>query len=88
MTDLQTVEVLDFVEQTEDQKAEADCAHIIDRGEDERPAEAIVLEARVLGTPLVALCGFTWVPSKDPAKLPVCEKCREMLEIAVNFYYS
>lgn len=86
MSDLHTIESLDFVEQTEEQKAEAEVAHIIDRGDDPRNAQAIILEARVMGTPLTALCGFVFVPAKDPEKLPVCEACKEMHEIARNFY--
>jgi len=57
-------------------------AHIVYRGDDPRPARAIVLEALVLGTPLTALCGYTWVPSRDPSKLSVCPKCLEMAEFA------
>lgn len=59
--------------------------HIIDRGDDERPAEAIVLEARVNGTPLTALCGHVWVPSRDPQKYPICQKCVEIFEFAKDF---
>ena len=37
--------------------------------------QAMVLEARVKGTPLTALCGYTWVPSQNPEHLPKCAKC-------------
>lgn len=53
-------------------------AHIIDRGDDERPAWAIILEASVNGTPITAICGYIWVPSRDPEKHPLCPKCEEM----------
>jgi len=59
--------------------------HIIDRGEDTRSANAIVLEARVNGTPITALCGHVWVPSRDPEKHPLCEKCVEMYNFAKDF---
>lgn len=59
--------------------------HIIDRGNDTRSANAIILEARVLGTPITALCGYSWVPSRDPLKYPLCEKCVEMFEFAKDF---
>jgi hypothetical protein len=59
--------------------------HIVDRGDDKRPAEAIIMESRVHGYPLTALCGYTWVPSRDPNKYPVCLKCMEMFEFAKNF---
>jgi hypothetical protein len=52
-------------------------AHIVktDPGES---AAAKVLEARIYGTPIEALCGFVWVPSRDPKQLPVCEKCKSV----------
>jgi hypothetical protein len=37
-------------------------------------------EAMVLGTPLTALCGKVWVPSRDPKKYPVCPECKEIYE--------
>lgn len=60
-------------------------SHIIDRGDDERTAEAIVLEARVNGTPITALCGHIWVPSRDPQKHPICPKCLEIFEFVKDF---
>ena len=55
-------------------------AHIIktDPGES---AAAKVLEARIYGSPLEALCGHVWVPSRDPKKLPLCQKCKEIYEV-------
>ncbi len=59
-------------------------AHIIktDPGEN---AAAKVLEARIYGTPLEALCGHVWVPSRDPRQLPVCEKCKGIYEMYKAF---
>ena len=37
-------------------------------------------EAMVMGTPVVALCGKVWVPSRDPEKYPVCPQCKEIYE--------
>lgn len=56
---------------------EPTCAHIVktDPGES---AAAKVLEARIYGTPIEALCGFVWVPSRDPKQLPVCEECKQI----------
>jgi hypothetical protein len=34
-------------------------------------------EAMVMGTPVVALCGKVWVPSRDPERFPVCPECKE-----------
>jgi hypothetical protein len=39
-------------------------------------------EALVTGTPVTALCGKTWVPSRDPKKYPVCPTCKEIVERA------
>ena len=53
--------------------------HIVKRQPGEtRPMEVVVLEARINGTPLVALCGYTWVPTRDPNKHPLCETCKKM----------
>jgi len=32
----------------------------------------------VMGTPVVALCGKVWVPSRNPEKFPVCPECKEI----------
>jgi len=37
-------------------------------------------EAMVMGTPVVALCGKVWVPSRDGTKYPVCPECKEIWE--------
>jgi hypothetical protein len=34
----------------------------------------------VMGTPVVALCGKVWVPSRDPEKYPVCPECKDAWE--------
>lgn len=38
-------------------------------------------DAMVMGTPVVALCGKVWVPSRDPQKYPVCPTCKEIWEM-------
>lgn len=55
-------------------------AHIV-RTKPGEDAAAKVLEARIEGTPLEALCGHTWVPSRDPKQLPVCQKCKDIYEM-------
>lgn len=35
-------------------------------------------EAMVMGTPVIALCGKVWVPSRDPQKFPVCPECKDI----------
>jgi hypothetical protein len=37
-------------------------------------------EAMVMGTPVRALCGKMWVPSRAPEKFPVCPTCKEIWE--------
>ena len=66
------------------QTGEPVSAHIVktDPGEN---AAAKVLEARIYGTPLEALCGHVWVPSRDPKQLPICEKCKGIYEMYKAF---
>ena len=62
------------------QTGEPTAAHIV-KTEPGESAAAKVLEARIYGTPLEALCGHVWVPSRDPKQLPLCQKCREVYEM-------
>jgi hypothetical protein len=39
-----------------------------------------IMEAMVNGTPVRALCGKVWVPSRDPSRFPVCPTCKEIYE--------
>jgi hypothetical protein len=36
------------------------------------------MKAMVEGTPVVALCGKIWVPSRDPDKFPICPTCLDI----------
>jgi hypothetical protein len=40
---------------------------------------ASVSEAYVLGTPVKALCGEIFIPSRDPEKFPVCRTCKDII---------
>jgi hypothetical protein len=55
-----------------------------DDGDHERLSHYVekekLTEAMVMGTPVVALCGKVWVPSRDPEKYPVCPECKEVWE--------
>lgn len=86
MTDLETMPQVDFdtITDSEADTAEPTSAHIVKAGPGENGA-AIVLEARIMGTPIEALCGFVWVPSKDPKQLPVCQKCKDVYEMYKSF---
>ena len=79
-TDFRTDVRTDDVTQT----GRPDCAHIVKVGPGET-ATAKVLEARVMGTPLEALCGHVWVPSRDPKSLPLCEECKNIYEMYKSF---
>jgi hypothetical protein len=47
-------------------------AHYVDKND--------MMNATVFGTPIKALCGKVWVPSRDPKKYPVCPECKEIYE--------
>jgi hypothetical protein len=37
-----------------------------------------VVEATVMGWPVIALCGKMWVPFRDPSRYPICPTCAEI----------
>ena len=37
-------------------------------------------EARINGTPIEALCGHVWIPSRDPKQVPMCAKCKDIYD--------
>jgi hypothetical protein len=49
-------------------------AHYADKDE--------ITKSHVFGTPVRALCGKVWVPSRDPQKFPVCPECKELYDSA------
>lgn len=57
---------------------------VIEPGDHERFSHYVkkdkIVESAVMGTPVVALCGKVWVPSRDPQKFPVCPACKEIYE--------
>jgi hypothetical protein len=55
-------------------------AHIVKRPDDEPSASAYITKARVFGMEVEALCGYRWIPARDPEKLPVCPLCKAALE--------
>ncbi|MGE5827280.1 MAG: DUF3039 domain-containing protein [Micromonosporaceae bacterium] len=56
----------------------------LDEGDHERFAHYAdkdkIMEAMVNGTPVRALCGKVWVPSRDPQRFPICPECKEIYE--------
>lgn len=47
-------------------------AHYVDK--------AASTQAYIEGNALKAICGYIWVPSKDPKNLPICKRCIEIYE--------
>jgi len=57
---------------------------VTDDGDHERFSHYVpkdkLTAAMVEGSPVVALCGKVWVPSRDPQRFPVCPECKEIWE--------
>jgi hypothetical protein len=56
----------------------------LDEGDHERlshyaPKDKL-MQAMIEGTPVRALCGKVWVPTRDPERFPVCPECKEVYE--------
>lgn len=68
---------VETVEDTRTQEAFDDGDH--DRFSHYAPKDKLT-EAMVMGTPVVALCGKVWVPSRDPKRYPVCPECKDIWE--------
>ncbi len=58
-------------------------AHYVRRPLDKESAGAWVTEATFLGIEVEALCGYRWIPTRDPQKLPVCKKCADIAANAI-----
>ena len=43
-----------------------------------------IVESAVTGSPVTALCGKKWIPSRDPKKYPVCPTCKELYDSGVR----
>jgi hypothetical protein len=67
----------------EDERVEQDL-RTTDDGDHERFSHFVpkdkLTDAMINGTPVIALCGKVWVPSRDPEKYPVCPECKEIWE--------
>jgi hypothetical protein len=42
---------------------------------------ASVTEGYVMGTPVVAICGKVFIPSRNPERLRVCPICKEIMDL-------
>lgn len=54
----------------------SDVAHIINQ----YLSGNSIADAAVFGQEVVALCGYRYIPTRDPYKLPVCKACKVALE--------
>jgi hypothetical protein len=67
-----------------EERTEEQTDYRYDDGDRERFAHYVVTDtlmgAMVEGTPVRALCGKLWVPSRDPKRFPVCPECKEIYE--------
>ena len=50
-----------------------DCAHIVDQRNPDNDITTAVVEGREV----TALCGYRWIPYRQPEGRPVCEACVE-----------
>ncbi len=61
-----------------------DLSHGDGDGDHERFAHYVqkdkIVDSAVSGTPVVALCGKVWVPTRDPKRFPVCPDCKKIYE--------
>lgn len=57
----------------------------LDDGDHEKFSHYVVKEkiadSAIFGTPMRAICGKVWVPSRDPEKFPVCPDCQKIYEL-------
>ena len=65
-----------------DERTEERTEYRLDEGDHERFSHYVdkskLTEAMVMGTPVIALCGKVWVPSRNPDRFPVCPECKEI----------
>lgn len=56
----------------------------VDEGDHDRFSHYVekgkLTDAMVMGTPVIALCGKVWVPSRNPDRYPVCPDCKAIWE--------
>jgi hypothetical protein len=71
---------LNPVTENETETGEPIMAHIV-KADAGKSAAAMILEARINGTPVEALCGHVWIPQRDPGKYPLCQACKEVYEM-------
>lgn len=43
-----------------------------------------ILPSAISGIPITAICGKTWVPTRDPKQFPICPDCKSIMEGALG----
>lgn len=71
--------VTDFRTDIDSTTGEPRAAHIVAPTADKTGIE-LVMEARVNGTAVEAICGHAFVPERDPKSYPLCSRCRDIRE--------
>jgi hypothetical protein len=71
-----------------DERTEEQTDYRYDAGDHEKfshyaPKDKI-MQAMIEGTPVRALCGKLWIPSRDPKRFPVCPVCKDLYENVVQ----
>ena len=67
---------MDLLERTETQDSDTDDSDKVAH----YAAAAEVTEGYIMGTPVNALCGVVFIPTKNPEKMRVCPSCKEIVE--------
>jgi hypothetical protein len=39
-----------------------------------------MVDSALTGTPMMALCGKVWVPSRDPTRFLICPACKQIYD--------
>lgn len=74
MLELDEETILKELEADEDDPIKS---HYVDCPEDKESTAAWLAEALMFGLTVRAICGYEWVPSRDPLKHPICQDCIE-----------
>src|SRR5438445_13701994 len=57
----------------------------LDEGDHDRFSHYVekgnLAEALINGTPVIALCGKVWVPSRDPKRFSLCPECKRLYDM-------
>jgi hypothetical protein len=56
-------------------------AHIV-APKDGKTGQALVMEARIFGFAIEALCGHRLIPQRDATALPLCQACKALIDEA------